>query len=73
MDTLVTVFALGFKISNFPGFSEDEVSQSCPKANSKEQPAIVSHGYQHEDVCHAHLHHMKPGLQDVQRRAVHLE
>lgn len=58
MSFLVTVLTLRFKIGYFPGLSKDEVSKASPKADSKEEPSIVSHSDQHEDVGQTHLYHM---------------
>lgn len=54
-------------------FSKCKVAQPSPKAHCQEQPAIVRHGNQHEEVCHAHLYHMQPGLHEMEWAAILLD
>ena len=48
-------------VEQVPASGKQEVTNSCSKAYSQEEPSVESHGNQHEDVSHRYL-------DDVERR-----
>ena len=40
-------------------FREDEIAEARSKNHGKEEPGVVGHGDQHEDVGHTHLDHVE--------------
>lgn len=65
-ELVVTVFVLFSEISHeVSALGKQEVAHTSTKRDGQEQPAIVGHGYEHEEVGISHLHHMEGRLQQV--------
>ena len=45
--------------------SKCKVANSSSHTHTQEQPSIVGHGQEHEDVAETHLHHVQNRLQAV--------
>lgn len=38
---------------------KEEIAHTSPEGDGEEEPTIVGHGHQHEEVGITHLHHMQ--------------
>ena len=54
-----TWFAPLSRVHEVPRPGKQEIADSSPEADGQEQPAIVSHGDQHEKVSDADLDHVQ--------------
>ena len=53
-------------IKKVPGLGKQQISYSCPKAYSQEEPSIVCHRNQHEKKTQPNLDHVEGGLEEMQ-------
>ena len=56
-------------IKKVPGLGKQQISHSCPKAYSQEEPAIECHRNQHEKITQPNLDHVQSGLEQVHSNA----
>lgn len=50
-----------------PAAAKDEVAKASSETDGQEQPAVIGHGDQHEEVAHANLDDMKGRLKHMER------
>ena len=62
----VTGIGLFFKAVYASELGKQQISHSCPKAYSQEEPAIVCHRNQHEKKAQPNLDHMEKTLEEMQ-------
>ncbi len=68
--SVMTVFILFPEVAHeVAALGKEEVAHPSTKGNGEEEPAIVGHGHQHEQVRIAHLDHMENRLQEVDAHA----
>lgn len=56
---------MGMWCVDHPQSPKHQVTEPGTQNDSKEQPEVVRHDNQHEEVTHGNLHHMEEGLHYV--------
>ena len=70
----MAVFTLGFEITErFPALPKNKITNTSSKTNCKEQPSVIRHSNQHQQIGHTHLHHVESGLKKVEWATIFLE
>ena len=64
--SVAVVFSAGaLRCMDHPQSPKDQVAQPSTQHDCKEQPEVVRHDNQHEEVANGNLHYMEEGLQHV--------
>lgn len=71
---VITVLILFSEVAHeVSALGKQQVAHTCTKCDRQEQPAVVSHGYEHEQVSKAHLGHVQGRLDQVHGHADRIE
>ena len=62
----MTGIGLFFEAVYVSELGKQQISYSCPKAYSQEEPSIVCHRNQHEKKTQPNLDHVEGGLEEMQ-------
>lgn len=65
LDRSVAVVVVAVWCVDHPQSPKHQVAQPSTQNDGKEQPEVVRHDNQHEEVTNGNLHHMEEGLQNV--------